>query len=50
MQFMGRAQETINNNMSNQGQSNMMMQMVDKRSRSETPDKMSATEVLFRAH
>ena len=24
--------------------------MVDKRSRSETPDKMSATEVLLRAH
>jgi hypothetical protein len=27
-----------------------MLQIVDKRSRSETPDKMSATEVLFRAH
>lgn len=24
--------------------------MIDKRSRSETPDKMSATEVLLRAH
>jgi len=27
-----------------------MMQVFDKRSRSETPDKMSATEVLYRAH
>lgn len=26
------------------------MQMLDKRSRSETPDKMSATEVLLRTH
>lgn len=24
--------------------------IIDKRSRSETPDKMSATEVLYRAH
>ncbi|CDW90779.1 UNKNOWN [Stylonychia lemnae] len=29
---------------------NKMIQLYDKRSRSETPDKMSATEVLLRAH
>jgi hypothetical protein len=27
-----------------------VIQLIDKRSRSETPDKMSATEVLIRAH
>lgn len=27
-----------------------VIQFIDKRSRSETPNKMSATEVLFRAH